>query len=139
MKREMKMLSDEQEAEVADMALALLDRCRALVASQHTPGELTAEQLLSTTMCVAIQSVFLAEPGTNRVEDGMSKLDRDYIAALYHGLGAGVGHCLGAIGTSNGISMAHQTYADALGPALEMRSELSMRGFIKAALRKGKK
>lgn len=94
----MKQVGGADQERLLDLALQLMDACRAV--SAQTFGQALGDTgtAVSVATQMAVQVVFSAEIAHNRRrgEDEWAKIDADEMMARFHGLGAGVGQAVGS-------------------------------------------
>jgi len=99
-------LDDARTAVVRDLALQLLDACRADVAASPQAAGRAGNELEASTLSLALQAVFMADSLTMKSEGGIVALDADRAFGMFSGLGVGVANILGANGDDRSTDFA---------------------------------
>lgn len=91
------MVRGAAETRIMELALQLLDACRAEVATIPTGDRVaSADDLEASVLSMAVQSVFMADLLETRGADGFTtEMNQARFLARFTGLGAGVGACIG--------------------------------------------
>lgn len=130
-------IPDAAEADMQDLAFALLDRCRVQVGADAATinSSATAEQLMSATISMAVQSIVMANSQTIAGPgESFASIDTGMADAIYRGLGAGVGNCIGAAGDTASLEGLMKAYMEGMMLTIEVRSRLSRAEFLKSKL-----